>query len=319
MANTQNRRTPNRSKTTNTRTNSNKKTNRKRSDEDLLVMNYIVLISSLVICVLLFLCNFGLVGSFGEIVSKIMGAIFGKMAYVFPVFLIIISFLWISKQQDNKLITKIVAFFIIFFSVSVIFEICNGYSVDGIKYDIKAIALKGFEEKNGGGIFAGSLGYFLKHYIDRFATILICVVLLIISAFLLFGKTIVDVFINGSDRFREMNEYRQEQMELKYERRENEKKVPAYVVKPRGGQEEKERKRLEREEALRKKKLEQEAKEADNILRMDKKVAGVSSDTSLKDNNKSNKRDDMHEIIIDETKEVKHIPETRSASVETRK
>ena len=73
-----------------TNTNSkNKKNTRTISDEDLLIINYAVIIGSVCLCILLFLCNFKMVGSFGDIVSGIMFGLFGKMAYVFPVILIL--------------------------------------------------------------------------------------------------------------------------------------------------------------------------------------------------------------------------------------
>ena len=83
-------------KTANGRTNTsskNKKNNRTISDEDLLIVNYAVIIGSICLCALLFLCNFGLVGPFGDVVSGIMFGLFGKMAYVFPPILIFLAFL----------------------------------------------------------------------------------------------------------------------------------------------------------------------------------------------------------------------------------
>ena len=50
-----------------------------------------------------------------------------------------------------------------------------------------------------------------------------------------------------------------------------------------------------------------EAVETENILRMDKKVKGVSFDTDLKESSNRPKHDDMHEIILkDEKKDVSH-------------
>ena len=122
------------------------------SDEDLLIINYVVIIGSVLMCVLLFLCNFGLVGTFGELISRIMFGFFGKMAYVFPIFLIVFAFLWISKQSDNRLTAKFISAILLFIAISIFFEVSNGYSVENNSYSISGIFLKGADFNAGGGI-----------------------------------------------------------------------------------------------------------------------------------------------------------------------
>lgn len=282
-----------------TNTNSkNKKNTRTISDEDLLIINYAVIIGSVCLCILLFLCNFKMVGSFGDIVSGIMFGLFGKMAYVFPVILILLAFLWISKQTDSRLKTKIIATVILFFAIAIIFEVTEGFTAYNDKYNIKDLFMTGFDERAGGGLIGGSIGYFLNKYIDTGATIGVDVCVIVICALFILGKGFIDLFINGSDKIRntakEAGEYRREHMRNRIVEQ-DEEEYEDQPQRPRRNSAE------ERQRIREQKRLEREAKETENILRMDKRVSGVSVNTTLKDDPASKKHDDMHEITFKET------------------
>ena len=183
MATTTNRKRNTTKKNTSTgkrSTTKNNSSSRKMSEEDLLIINYVVIIGSILLCVLLFLCNFGLVGSAGDFVSKIMFGLFGKMAYIFPVFLIVMSFLWISKQSDSRLVAKLVAFGVLFVSISIFFEVSEGYTSNHDIYSIKDLFLESSGYNVGGGVISGSVGYFLNRYIGKIATLLIVVFLIFV-------------------------------------------------------------------------------------------------------------------------------------------
>lgn len=292
----------NNSRSTSTRksnTNSkNKKNTRTMSDEDLLIINYAVIIGSICLCILLFLCNFKMVGSFGDIVSGIMFGLFGKMAYVFPVILILLAFLWISKQSDSRLKTKIIATVILFFAICIIFEVTEGFTAYNDEYSIKKLFLTGYDDRAGGGVLGGSLGYFLNKHIDKGATIGVDVCVMIICALFILGKGFIELFINGGDRIRntakEASEYRREHMQNRFLRQEEYEEEETPEIPKRNSAQERQRIREQ-------KRLEREAKETENILRMDKRVTGVSVNTSLKDDASSKKHDDMHEITYSET------------------
>ncbi|MDE6943423.1 MAG: DNA translocase FtsK, partial [Lachnospiraceae bacterium] len=52
---------------------------------DVAIRNEILLIVFLALAIILFLCNFGIVGKAGDVVSDVMFGIFGLLAYIAPV------------------------------------------------------------------------------------------------------------------------------------------------------------------------------------------------------------------------------------------
>ena len=274
------------------------KKTRKKSDAELLIINYSVIVLSVFFCVLLFLCNFGKVGKLGEIISLVMFGAFGWNAYVFPVFLIFVAFLWISKQANERNNLKLISVIAIFFCLGVVIELRNGYSEAHDIFDVKEIIRYGCEQKIGGGLISGTVAFGMKKLIDAPVTIVLNIILMIIGVFIVFSDAIVHAVISGSrdikDTAREAREYRNEKR-LKRDELNSE---------PRVREDKRELARQRREENLRKKnealENERESKqraEDEGILRMDRKVKGVSFDTDLKDNT-AKKRDDMHEIVL---------------------
>ena len=279
----------------------NRKNTRTISDEDLLIINYAVIIGSICICVLLFLCNFIKLGVIGDILSNIMFGLFGKMAYAFPVFLVILAFLWISKQSDSRLKTKMIAITVLFFALSIIFEVTKGFSSMNDEYSITQMWKTGYLERAGGGVFGGSIGFLMNKYLGQLATVIIDICVLIICILFILGKSFIEMFLDGGDRIkttaREAREFRREQLEKRREEYDEDERELERQAR-RAEREEKARaKQLERERRL----SEKEAAETENILRMDKRISGVSVNTTLKDDPSLKKHDDMHEITFKET------------------
>ena len=62
-------------------------TQRTRTNEERLISNEVLLLITLAVGALLFLCNFGIIGPFGDAVSSVMFGIFGLTAYIAPIFI----------------------------------------------------------------------------------------------------------------------------------------------------------------------------------------------------------------------------------------
>lgn len=303
--------TTNNGKRTNTSSRNNKKSNtsnkntrnsnqtKKMSEDDLLVINYIVILGSVFACIFLFLCTYSLVdSSIGVFVKEVMFGLFGQMAYVLPFFLIICTFLWISKQSDKRLAFKLSAVIVLFVCIGIIFELTDGYSAEeGVEYSISKIYDCGRNEQAGGGVIAGSIAFLLNSLIEKIATFILVLFISFICFIVIFGKSFLDVFSNGGakirDTAREAGEYRREKMSRGRE------SVPEYEERP--------RKRINnfdllnpevQEEKVNKKNQRKEDKETESILRMDKKFSGI-ADTTIQEN-PVKKQDDMHEIILKE-------------------
>lgn len=259
----------------------------------------IVTIISAAVCVFLFLCNFRIIGSFGNAISNVMFGIFGLFAYAAPLF-IGGSFIYYNiKRGDYIAIRKLWSVVSLCIVLMVVFELFSADFGETMKYSISDIYARCSDTRAGGGIVAGSIAYFLYKFLSLVGTILVLLVWTIISLILLTegalignvkrtGKQVIQKSYEESDRWHERSE-RMRERKLK-RREENEER----------------RSRLEES-----RRLEAEAKENDKILRMDRKVSGVMLDTSLKDSKEAAENkdenimismpqvtDDMHEITL---------------------
>lgn len=304
----------------NSNSRNNGKNNQHMSDGELLAVNYIVIIVTIFICVLLFLSNFGKIGVVGNILSSVMFGMFGSLAYIFPIFLLVYAFLWIARQADETIGNKMALIIVLFIFSAILCDLTKGYTNSYDTYDIKDVWMCGYQDKLGGGFVAASLAFLLNALFDRMASIAICVLVIIICLFFLIGKYLINAFAgsgeniknrarNVSEYRREVDEYRNNRLRERRQRKmqddefelfDDEDDDPeARFMKAR---EERQKRQRQKEEGKRSKREEAEAEETETILRMDKKRSGVSKDTTLKESNASKRKDGMHEIIINEDK-----------------
>ena len=98
------------------KTSSSKKTTAKTSSapvsrkkkDGISIRAEIILICLIVFSVLLFLSNFGLVGSVGECLASFLYGVFGIMSYVFPFALMLGSIFAVSNKKNKHAIFKLV-------------------------------------------------------------------------------------------------------------------------------------------------------------------------------------------------------------------
>ena len=258
---------------------------RARTNEERLISNEVLLILTLAVGVLLFLCNFGIIGPVGDSISRIMFGIFGLMAYIAPVFVFLAVAFGISNQGNFRATMKLTAAVILFFALGMTIELFAGNLQNMAEYSIKAFYEYAAENKGGGGIIAGSLVYGLYSLLDMAGTVLVLIVMIIICFVLITGKSFVKTVSEGSQKVyhtaKDDAVYRREQADIR--RKEMQKR---------------------REEQRNTKEAEESGKEAEKILRMNKKVSGVMMNTTLKENASSvNQRDDIHEITVNDIKQ----------------
>ena len=255
---------------------------RARTNEERLISNEVLLILTLAVGILLFLCNFGIIGPVGDSISKVMFGIFGLMAYIAPVFVFLAVAFGISNQGNFRAAMKLTAAVILFFSIGMIIELFAGNLQNMTEYSIKAFYEYASENKGGGGVISGSLVYALYSLLDMAGTVLVLIVIMIISFVLITGKSVVKTVSEGSQKVyhtaKDDAVYRREQADIR--RKEMQKR---------------------RDEERNAKAGEESGKEAEKILRMNKKVSGVMMNTTLKENTGSaNLRDDIHEITVND-------------------
>ena len=266
------------------------------------MMDDIMMIVSGAICIFLFLCNFKIIGSFGNAISSFMFGIFGLFAYVAPLFIGGSVIFYNIKRGDYVAIRKFWSVVSLCLVLMVIFELFSANYGEDMKYTIGEIYKRCSEERAGGGIFVGTLTFFLYKFLSLVGTILVLGVWMIISLIFLTegafignvkrtGKQVFEKSQEGTGRWQERSE---RMRDLKNKRREEN-------MERRNRQEESRR-------------MEAEARENDKILRMDRKVSGVMMDTSLKESEQETVAehspvsmplvtDDMHEIVLNSVKE----------------
>ncbi|MDE7340030.1 MAG: DNA translocase FtsK [Lachnospiraceae bacterium] len=289
----------NRKRTANSRSRSGAGSKRRGEPMDVAIRNEIILIAFLAISVILFLCNFGIVGKFGDMVSTFMFGVFGLMAYVIPVIIFLAIGFGISNVGDNIATRKLVAGIVLILIVSMIFELVSaGYTETDI-YQFKEIYARCSENRNGGGVLAGSAAFALYKMLGMVGTVLAMLVIGIICVVIVSDKS----FLNGvASQGRKVYERSREDAAYRRER-------------SRERREEMEQRRILEEE--RRRQLEEE-RENEKILRMDKKVSGVMLDTALgtgRDERAREEaahiRDDVHEIMISDDMEEDELPVIR--------
>ena len=283
-------------KSTTRRKSSSSKSSRQQervyTEQETELFHEISLILFFAVAVVLFLCNFGILGPVGKGISSILFGLFGLPAYAFSILLFLAIAFFSANGGSSAAVRKIVAGAILFCMAGVICELFGDYIYGLEKYNIVEIYKHCSEEHAGGGVLFGSLAYLLLHFLDTIGTVLVVLIVCLISVILLTEKSFVKGVKNGSKRVVELSrEDAQRRKELMESRREE-------------AEEERIRREEERHRREETRRLKAEEKENEKILRMDKKVSGVILDTALTEPAEKKNRDDIHEITFNEEPDI---------------
>ena len=297
MAQTNGRKTSSSSKTrkkTTSKTTGKRKVSAYDAKRESELFHEIGLIIFFVVMVILFLCNFGIIGPVGNAISGCMFGLFGLTAYVVPVLLFVGVCFWYANVGNPNAVRKLVAGIVLFVMIGVVCELIFGSVTlpTYTKYDIKGLYEFCRDHKNGGGVISGSLTYVLHKYLGTIGTILMVILLSAVSFILMTEKSLLSGVKRSHER---MREFSQEESERRREyaamRREQQSELRARRDKER------------RERALQRENervLQQEERENEKILRMDRKVSGVAFDNTTFVKETSKRKDNIHEITLSE-------------------
>lgn len=252
------------------------------SEQDSALFHEVVLILLFAAAVILFLCNFGVLGTVGNGISNVLFGLFGTLAYVAAIAAFLGAAFWSANGGSPAATRKIAAGIVLFLMAGVICELISGYALHMESYSLAELYKYDSEARSGGGIIAGSIAYLCYHFLDTLGTVLVVIILSLISLVLLTERSLVNSMKNGGRRVAELSREGREQARLRRSDIE----------------EERQRREEERAKRLEEKRLKAEEKENEKILRMDKKVSGVMADTTLTYVQEKRVRDDMHEIIL---------------------
>lgn len=315
MASSSGKRTSSSNRTRKSTTNSRSR-QAQRTAQDSELFHEIGLIVLFVVMVILFCCNFGIIGPVGNAVSGFLFGIFGFTAYIAPIVIFLAVAFWFANEGNPTAVRKMIAGVVLFLMLGVICDLIARTAGSMEQYDIKLLYTNCSTGKKGGGILAGSICYLLLHYLETVGTVLVVLLCSVISLILVTERSFLNSMRNGGDRIRELSR------EDAVRRREN-AQIRRQEQEERNSQREEARRIREEERRIREeeRRLRAEEKENEQILnaipRREKKVSGVMMDTSLKKQEAQpvGRREDIHEIVYEEdAQEIPVVEETRVTS-----
>lgn len=245
------------------------------------------LIVFFLLMVFLFLCNFGIIGPVGQVISGVMFGVFGLTAYILPIVLFIAVSFWLANRGSVHALRKLLSGLVLFLMIGVLCDLIFGNGGKLEEYSMKEIYAYCAELKKGGGVLAGSVSYLLCKYLGTIGTVLVVMLCSAVSFILMTEHSLISGVKDSSSRMWEKG-------------REDSKRRKEYAQQRRLEQDEIRIKR--QEERQNQKQLKLEEKENEKILRMDKKVSGIADTTLPKKENR--RRDDIHEIIYKERENI---------------
>ena len=315
MASSSGKRTSSSNRTRKSTTNSRSR-QVQRTAQDSELFHEIGLIVLFVVMVILFCCNFGIIGPVGNAISGVLFGIFGFTAYIAPIVIFLAVAFWFANEGNPTAVRKMIAGVVLFLMLGVICDLIARIAGSMEQYDIKLLYTNCSTGKKGGGILAGSICYLLLHYLETVGTVLVVLLCSMISLILVTERSFLNSMRNGGDRIRELSR------EDAVRRREN-AQIRRQEQEERNSQREEARRIREEERRIREeeRRLRAEEKENEQILnaipRREKKVSGVMMDTSLKKQEAQpvGRREDIHEIVYEEdAQEIPVVEETRVTS-----
>ena len=163
-------------------------------------MKYILLFFGMLV---LELSCFGLMGALGKALSFLLFGLFGKMAYVLPVFLFLMILFISLNKGEARIGGKVTGFILLFCIISIILEMISANLPEVTSYSATDIFIRCYEDKTGGGVILGSLTYFLYRLLKTAGIVLLMIVLFIISILLISRKSLVSSIHKRADSFSE--------------------------------------------------------------------------------------------------------------------
>ena len=175
------------------------------------------------VALLLFISNLGFGGVVGKAVSSFLFGVFGLVAYILPILLLIGSFFAVSNKGNLLASVKLVAavLFVVFLCMFMAL-VANGNEAvkpaDAYTYSA--------EHKNGGGIIGGAVAYVVVQAFGVIGSYIIDVIVLIVCLVLITEKSALKGMKKGSrkvyesakennERYREYREYKNKERSVR--------------------------------------------------------------------------------------------------------
>ena len=168
------------------------------------------------VSILLFISNFGIGGNLGNAVSGFLFGLFGMMAYIFPLVLLVGSFFAVSNKGNSYAIMKLVMTLVLiwFICVFMYLAVYGEFAVSPVQSYIDSV-----ERHSGGGFIGALIGCILVPAVGIIGAYVVTIVVMIICLVLITGKSFMKGMRNGGRKVyesaRENNERYQEYRQYK--------------------------------------------------------------------------------------------------------
>lgn len=183
------------------------------------VIDEVLFLVSVAVTILLFLCNFHLIGKVGDTLSRVMFGLFGYMAYVAPLLLFLAVYFGMANLGNHVAAIKLVSGIIFFCMCCVLFSLIAGIDKAGAAIaDYYRFSAEGH---CGGGVLGGFLGKGMHNLLGTAGTVIIMGALMLVCLVLVTersfvngvkrgGKAVIETARTDVDRRREMARQRME-------------------------------------------------------------------------------------------------------------
>lgn len=252
-------------------------------------------------------------GPFGRAVKGVMFGLFGIVAYILPIVLFVGIALHISNEGSRVVRRKLIAGAVLVWCVGIAAQMISVPLADLNGNLIVDLFLKSRDGLKGGGLIGGLPAYPMMKYLKGIGSAFVLVVVILIALVIITERSFINGVKKGSrrvyDSAKESAERHREERALRREEYEDEDY---------GSEEYEEDAEQEYEEAVEKRQSrrmqrgigsrsmrtverEEEGEESYRAPRMEKKVSGVSEDTTLvKKRPETYHSENMHEITLDD-------------------
>ena len=155
----------------------------------------------LAVCVLLFLANFGIIGTAGSAVASFLFGIFGSASYIFPFALFFTVTLLVANHYNTEAIVKAAMIWVVYIIAAMFFAMAwsRDFETRKMSYEGDPFFRYGVEYKRGGGLIPGHIYSLMSEALGQFGTVIIMFTLLIICIGVLTGRSILR-FISESSK-----------------------------------------------------------------------------------------------------------------------
>ena len=147
----------------------------------------------LALCVLLFLSNFGIIGSVGNAVASFLFGLFGSAAYVFPFALFFTVVMLVANHANRESVMKAVMIWTVYLIAGMFFALAwtGDFETRKSSFAGDPYFRYGMEQRRGGGLIPGHLYAFMSKALGQFGAVIVMLTVFAICLIVLTGRSII--------------------------------------------------------------------------------------------------------------------------------